>query len=153
MSLFSQAPLVNPARLESIQSALERYFAQDHRAAVTLLTLEMEPIVRSVVGKIGLSAVVQSDPKNPKLQRAKSLKECLAIPEVIELFGERWVLAMQALLTQSGGAELRHRIAHGLGAEEMLTQQTADLLICLLLHIANYRERTADEMMAESVSK
>lgn len=140
MSVLEAAILVDPSRLESIKDAIGHYFEGKLRTAIPLLALEMEPIVRGVVHKLGLVTVTQSDNRNPKLQRVKYLNECLNVPEIQKLLGGRWIWAMNALLTHDGGPKLRHCVAHGRPIEHLLNQQAADVLVCLLLWIANFKE-------------
>jgi hypothetical protein len=139
-AILRNSPVVDPSRLESLEAALERYFAADYRTAIPLMTLEFEPIVRGVVQKLGLSTVTQNSNKNPKLQRSKYLNECLDVPEVRKQLGDRWVRATRTLLTQGGGLKLRHGIAHGRPVQHLLNQPIADLLGVLLLWVGNYRE-------------
>jgi hypothetical protein len=138
LATIRSAPLVNPQRHGTIEIALSNYFSGDLRTALMLLALEFEPLVRGVVQKLGLSPVTTKNPTSPQLQRVKYLDECLDIPEIVQLLGDKWVTAAKAVLTHEAGSKLRHRVAHGRGIDDLVSQRLADVLVCLFLWVANY---------------
>lgn len=141
--ILRSAQLIDTARVPYIQDGVSAYFNGSCRAAVRLLTLEMEAIARGVLAKIGLGVTRSNPTKGAGAQKVKDLSECLRTPELCKVLGEPWVLAARALLVEEGGQKLRHRVAHGRSIENVTTREIALVLIGLILWVANfYRSET-----------
>jgi hypothetical protein len=138
LEALTSAQLVDPLRVPYIQDGVSAYFKGAYRTAVRLLALEMEPISRGVLVKLGF-AVTRSNPANGAgAQRVKDLYECLQVPELSEVLDESWVIAARALLLEDGGQKLRHRVAHGRNIENVANRETALVLLGLILWVANF---------------
>lgn len=135
---LTNAQLIDPERVPYIEDGVSAYFNGAYRAAVRLLALEMEPIARGVLAKLGF-AVTRSNPENGAgAQRVKDLSECLQTPELSEVLHGSWVIAARALLVHDGGQKLRHRVAHGRNIENVANKETALVLVGLILWVANF---------------
>jgi hypothetical protein len=138
ISAIEGSILIDPERLPNLKHAFAAYFNDDFRTAVILLTLEIEPLLRGILRRLGLATT--KHPRNEKstVQRVKYIEECFATPEIKKLLGEQWIIAAKALLTHDGGEKLRHRVAHGRNIENVIGAPVAHVLAALILWIANF---------------
>jgi hypothetical protein len=130
--------LIDESRRRNLRSAFKAYFDGDFHTAITLLTLEVEPLLRGVLSKLGLAITVPNPKKGRGAQKVKNLDECLSTPEVTLQLGEGWVNGAKAILTKDGGQKLRHRIAHGRDIDNLVDPSVALVLGAMILWIASF---------------
>ena len=136
--ILDQDTLIDQSRKRNLTGAFRYYFNGDLHVAVTLFTLEIEPLLRGVLYQLGLATTV-SNPKNGQgAQKVKNLDDCLRTPEISQQLGESWVVTANALLTKDGGEKLRHRVAHGRDIDNLVAPSMALTLASMILWIATF---------------
>ena len=87
MAVLRRADLLENCDLRLLEHALGRYFAGDHVSATPLLALQVEPILRCVLERLGL-ATSRTD-RRSGVTREKNLEEILATRELADLLPAR----------------------------------------------------------------
>jgi hypothetical protein len=128
---FRQAVFFRDRDLRLLEHALRRYFAHDYITSVQLLSLQLEPALRSILPLIGLPTSV-TDRRSGTTQE-KNIGELTATDELTALLGEDYIYFVRFALSDQRGLLLRHSTAHGLLSADHCHKMNADLLVYSLL--------------------
>lgn len=123
-------PLVEERDLPFVRSGVERYFAEDWVGAVHVLAPRIEPMIKGVFERAGLSPMVVPDDRRI---REQTFGEFLAREEVRAGLGERIWLYIDYALVDGRGPNLRNEVAHGWIQQLECNQITTEVLLFIVL--------------------
>jgi hypothetical protein len=109
--IVSNNPLVPPGRERLYAEAFYAGFTGDLPKAIHILVHQLENSIRWLLHQHG---VVVSGLSKEGIQMERNLNTLLYSEELQELLGEDIVFALQSLLVEKFGPDLRNRVAHGL---------------------------------------
>jgi len=104
-------PFVPPGRELLYAEAFYAGFVGDMPKAVHILVHQLEHSIRQILTRTG---ALTTKLDNYQIQTQQNLNKLLFRPELNEILGEDLVFALQVLLVESFGSNLRNRVAHGL---------------------------------------
>lgn len=109
--IVSNNPLVPAGRELLYAEAFHAGFVGDMTKAIPLLVHQVEHSIRELLGNAG---VIVTAINKEGIQSERNLNSLLYEPKLKELFGEDLVFALQALLVEKFGSNIRNDVAHGL---------------------------------------
>lgn len=142
-------PLVPPGREMLFADGLFAGFTGDLPKAAHLLIPQLEHAVRVLLHRSGVRV---STFDKYGLQNELNLNNLLYEPKLVEILGDDAVFALQGLLVEKFGSNLRNRLAHGLmGSGEFYTYPVLYLWwftfrLCMLPRIALANEAAVAEL-------
>ncbi|HEX6749504.1 MAG TPA: DUF4209 domain-containing protein [Longimicrobium sp.] len=109
--IVSNNPLVPQGREMLFAEAFYAGFAGDMTKAIPLLVFQLENSIRELL--VGAGVIVTAI-DNEGIQSERGLNWLLFQPKLKELLGEDIVFALQGLLVEKFGSNIRNDVAHGL---------------------------------------
>jgi hypothetical protein len=109
--IVSHNPLVAPGREMLFAEAFYAGFVGDFTKALHLVVHQLEHAIRHLLGKAG---VVVTSVDKYGIQSERDLNSLLYERKLEELLGPDVVFALQGLLVEKFGSNLRNKVAHGL---------------------------------------
>ncbi len=117
---------------EFLGIGLAHYFKGDYVSAIHVLVPQFEDILRGFLERAGQPI---SDPRRGKFLVLDSI---LTNPVLVEVAGEDLITWYRLSLSDPAGINLRNDVAHGLSSPEVMTKETAELVIHLLLSLTRF---------------
>lgn len=110
-SLCYSSPIVPTDREYLMSSALWMGFEYDFENCIHLLAPQVEHLIRTIMNKNGITtSTIDID----GIENENGLSTLLRHERATEVLGEDLLFELQALFTESVGANLRNEVAHGL---------------------------------------
>lgn len=139
---FSNSNFFSEERIKIILQGIQRYQEKDYLSSIHILVFQVEGLLREFIGLIGLPTFSF---------RNNEMRERM-LPDIIETLGQvqgfntDLLKFINIFLNDIRGDNLRNDIAHGLVQLHTFNKSNSELLIYLLLMLANYRiEREPQE--------
>jgi hypothetical protein len=108
--LVSNNPFVPPGRELLYADAFQAAFEPDITKAIHILVLQAEHSIRELLERRDVLVTSLKD----GIQMERGLNQLLYHEELTEVLGEDTAFALQCLLVEKFGSDLRNRVAHGL---------------------------------------
>lgn len=118
--------------LEFLDSGLRHYFEDNYTSALHVLVPQFEDMLRGFLEKAGQSI---GDPQRGKFLLLDSL---LKNKMLVDVAGVNLVTWYRLSLSDPDGVNLRNDIAHGLSSPSVMTKETTELVIHLLLSLTRF---------------
>jgi hypothetical protein len=146
--LLQYSPLVPAGRELLYTEGLLAGFYGDTMKAAHYLILQLEHSIRALLQRRGVRV---STYDQQGLQKELNLNNLLWFPELTEMLGEDLVFALQCLLIEKFGADLRNKMAHGLmnSGEFFTGHVTFFWWLCLRMCVMPVILRAREERDAE----
>lgn len=134
-SFLSQSNIFAEEKLKLLKVGIERYFVSDYVSAIHIVVFQIEDILRTIIGKLGLPTTSERSGKTYE----RYLEDILDEPKLIEGIGKDFTVFLRTFLCDQRGDNLRNDVAHGLLRLENFTQENAELLIWTLIQLSSFR--------------
>jgi lysyl-tRNA synthetase class 1 len=134
--------LVDPSRIALLKEGISAALADDPVKAIHILIPQIEHIVRSLAGKMGIPQTTRGRVKGT--MQAKGLGEIMSEAIFRRVCDENVRLYLASLLSDQRGLNLRNRVAHGLIGHNQLGPQLSDRLLHVLLMLAMIEFKESD---------
>lgn len=139
-SHLTTSNLFEPGRVELLDRGIQRYFAEDWIAALHILPIQIEGVIRDVASRLGLATTAKS--RAGGLQE-RHLDDLLDEERLKVGLGEDLVAFIKIVLLDQRGLNLRHDVAHALLGPDGFQKWQCDILLMLLLRLSGLTMRQA----------
>jgi len=133
-----ESPIFEEGRRAFIEKGIEEYLEGNYIAALHILTLQIEVLIRNLEEKIG-GVVFKLSPFGGF--NYKTLSEMLWDENIKKVLGEDLTFYFRVLFVDPRGWNLRNNICHGISTPEMLNATSADRVFHSLLCLQFVREQ------------
>lgn len=144
-----QSPLFDPDRRELLFDGIHAYLLQDHLKAIHILVPQIEHILRRT---LSLHGQPTNKSKGKGVMQEKNIND--ALQALARVLPEDFRLYLLMALAEPRGLNIRHNVSHGLIGKSHFNQQISDLLINILLCLAEIMEvPTAEKTEADDFAR
>ena len=131
MELLASSPLFDDARKDLLAEGVAAALSNDHVKAIHVLVPQIEHMLRSLAGQIGIPKTTAGGTKGT--MQARALGDILSDAVLKDTLDEDIRLYLVAFLVDQRGLNLRNRVAHGLIELGQLDQSLSNRLLHVLL--------------------
>lgn len=136
LDFLSKTPIIKADRFSTIDIALDAYFHNDHLVYIHLIIPQIEEAIRNFIEMSGGNVLKAQKGGGFNL---KTLDELLREKIIIDTLGEDFANYLRIVLTDQRGWNIRNLVCHGIIDPKMLTAQTSDRLIHIILCLGAIR--------------
>ena len=131
MEFLASSPLFDDARKGLLAEGVAAALSNDHVKAIHVLVPQIEHMLRSLAGQIGIPKTTSGGTKGT--MQARALGDILSDAVLKDTLDEDIRLYLVAFLVDQRGLNLRNRVAHGLMELSQLDQSLSNRLLHVLL--------------------
>ena len=131
MEFLASSPLVDEARRSLLAEGVAAGLSSDSVKAIHVLVPQIEHMLRSLAGQIGIPKTTAGGTKGT--MQARTLGDILSDAALKDALDEDIRLYLVAFLVDQRGLNLRNRVAHGLMELNQLDQSFSNRLLHVLL--------------------
>jgi hypothetical protein len=129
------SPVFGSDRLELLRSGIANFLSGDFVAAIHVLAIQIEGVLRDLAAKVGRPTSVRT---RSGIQE-RQLDSLLTDEVLRDGLGEDFVYLLTIVLADKRGDNLRHDVAHGLLSPKAFNEHRCSLLVLILLRISGLR--------------
>lgn len=134
--VIATADAIQPERKAIIEHGFERYLEEDYLSAIHLWVFQVEGIIRDMADAMGCATTITTQ---NGLTQDKNLTQLLAEEVVAKTLGQDLTVLLQVVLVERAGMNVRNLVAHGLAHRDLFDQTVAEVLLSILMALANFR--------------
>lgn len=138
--LFARGSPLEESERAILRSGLDAWLRRDFVAAISVLVPRLERLLRRLATLSGISTLTVRDGGEQRIMLTRTLEHLESLP--LPPQAAEVLFSMRVFLDERGGMALRHELAHGLLEEQQLGEETANYVIVLLIHAAQFRVRS-----------
>lgn len=150
---LASSEMIGAERVAILRHGLRAVGREEYAAAIHILTLQVEGILRDALGKAGLPTWAYQ--RGSDEMRARTLTDILDTLEKVNGFDKDFLKFIDILLNDVMGDNLRNEIAHALAPVEAFNRQNTELVLLILIKLVPYgivRPETAQQAQINDAS-
>lgn len=132
---LSESGIISAERLSIIDGGLRAFIKGDYLSSVHILVFQIEGIMRDMLAQTGIATFFGKKDAMQNIMFTKIIDMICSVKG----FDTDFAKMVSIYLNDKMGDNLRNDIAHGLAQENVFCRENAQLLLMIIVKLANYR--------------